>query len=77
MASWLRVLCLCEFREGAGPLRCRSEPLRHSGARLPDDPTEPDAGGGHQNREGPQGRHPQPGFPPPAQRPGRHSEGEP
>lgn len=76
MASKLRVFPLCEYREGAGPLRRGSEPLRHSGARLPDDQAKPDAGGGHQDSEGPQGRHPQPGFPPPAQRPGRHPEGE-
>lgn len=75
-ASKLRVFCLCEYREGAGPLRCRSKPLCHSGARLPDDQTKPDAGGGHQNSEGPQGRHPQPGFPTPAQRPRRHFEGK-
>lgn len=77
LASKCRMFPLCERREGAGSLCCGREPLRHSGAGLPDDPTEPDAGGGHQNGQGPQGRHPQQGFPPPAQRPGRHPEGEP
>lgn len=64
-------------RDGAGPLRGGGEPLRHAGSGLPDDPTEPDAGGGHQDREGPPGRHPKPGLPAPAQRPGQHPEGQP
>lgn len=68
---------MCGYREGAGPLRRGSEPFRHPGAGLPDDQAKPDTGGSHQNGEGPQGRHPQPGVPPPAQRPGRHPEGKP
>lgn len=63
-------------REGAGPLHGGSEPLSHTGAGLPDDPTEPDAGGGHQDGEGPSRRHPQPRLPASAQRPGRDPEGE-
>lgn len=63
-------------RYGAGPLHSGSEPLSHSGSGLPDDQTEPDPGGGHQNSEGPPWCHPQPRFPPSAQRPGRHPERE-
>lgn len=67
---------LC-FREGLGPLHRGGEPLRHAGAGLPDDPAEPDAGGGHQDGEGPPRRHSQPRVPATAQRSGRHPEGEP
>ncbi len=68
-------VCVC--RQGASALHCGSEPLGHAGACLPDDPTKPDAGGGHQNGEGPPRGHPQPRVPSPAQWPGRHPEGEP
>lgn len=86
---FLRVICMWNIwrasdlsshfvcREGAGPLHCGSEPLGHAGAGLPDDQAKPDAGGGHQNGEGPPRRDPQPRVPPSAQRPGRHPEGEP